>query len=288
MTGYGSGHADLGQGRVVVEVRAVNHRFLDIRMRLPGELSDHAIVIEEALRPRLERGRIEVTARLEGATLGMPTLDVERARSAFEQLSALRDELRPQEPVPLTLLSCVPELFRVPPGPPPDQVREAVRKATKQACDELESMRKREGKALSAELVEQLRRMDDHIDRIRERVPAGVEAYRERLHERIGRLVEDAGVDLEPGRLEHEVALFADRCDVAEELARLKSHGDQFRDLLAQRGTQVGRRLDFLLQEMAREANTIGSKTQDVDTTRLVVELKADVSRMREQVQNVL
>ncbi|MFW6066880.1 MAG: YicC/YloC family endoribonuclease [Myxococcota bacterium] len=288
MTGYGSGQAALGGGRASVEIRALNHRYLDVRVRLSAELADQAALVEETLRPKLERGRIEVSARLEGAALGPPVLDRERARTAFEQLCALRDQLRPEEPVPLSLLACVPDLFQVPAGPPSDVVREAVRHATLQACEDLMAMREREGAALSRDLGELLSRMEEHIERIRERVPSTVESYRERLRDRISRLLQDMGAQLDSGRLEHEVALFADRCDVAEELARLASHGSQFRELLAQRDGAVGRRLDFLLQEMAREANTVGAKTQDVDTTRLVVELKADIGRMREQVQNVL
>lgn len=288
MTGYGSGHAPLGEGRVGIEIRALNHRYLDARVRLPHELLDQTAVVEEIVRARLERGRIEVSGRLEGAALGLPTLDRDRARAAFVQLSALRDDLRPEEPVPLGLLSCVPDLFGVPPGPPADEMRDAVRSATLAACAELEAMRSREGEALAQDLFRQVEEMDGYIGTIRERIPTTVEAYRDRLRERIRRLVQDTEVELDPGRLEHEVALFADRSDVAEELARLASHGAQFRDLVAQGEALVGRRLDFLLQEMAREANTIGSKTQDVGTTRLVVELKATIGRMREQVQNVL
>lgn len=288
MTGYGSGHAALGKGRLVIEVRALNHRYLDVRLRVPGELMDQAPVLEEVARSRLERGRVEVTGRMEGAALGLPTLDRERARSAFEQLGELRDELRPDEPVPLTLLSCVPDLFQVPPGPPAEEVREAARSAVQAACDELDAMRRKEGQAMARDLSARLDAMNDHISRIAERVPAAVEEYGSRLRERIRRLMHDQDVELDPGRLEHEVALFSDRCDVAEELARLRSHGEQFRELLEGEDALVGRRLDFLLQEMAREANTIGAKTQDVETTRLVVELKADVGRMREQVQNVV
>jgi uncharacterized protein (TIGR00255 family) len=288
MTGYGSGSAAVGEGRVVIEMRALNHRYLDVRMRLPNELAEHAPQVEEVARRRLERGRIEISGRIEGVTVGMPVLDRPRARAAFEQLCELRDELRPGEPVPLTLLVCVPDLFQVAPGPEPALLAEAVRAAAEQAATDLDTMREREGAALGRELTSLLERMNTHIDEIRQGVPRSVQEYRERLRERVRRLMADQEVALDEGRLEHEVALFADRSDVAEELARLSSHGDQIVDLLRTPDARVGRRLDFLLQEMAREVNTTGAKTQAVGTTRLVVELKADIGRMREQVQNVL
>lgn len=288
MTGYGSGSAPVDGGRVVIEMRALNHRYLDVRLRLPNELAEHAPLMEELARQRLERGRIEVSGRTEGVLAGAPVLDRPRARAAFQQLCELRDELRPDEPVPLSLLASVPDLFHVAPGPDPRALAEAVRDATEEAATHLDAMRQREGAALGEEIQTLLGRLDAHVDEVRTGLPRTVHAYRERLRERVRRLISDTDVDLDEGRLEHEVALFADRSDVAEELARLASHGAQIRDLLDAPDARVGRRLDFLLQEMAREVNTLGAKTPDPETTRLVVELKADIGRMREQVQNVL
>jgi uncharacterized protein (TIGR00255 family) len=288
MTGFGVGHAAVGDGRVVVEMRAVNHRYLDVRVRLTSELGEHGATIEEVVRRRLERGRIEASAHLEGVTLGVPVLDRERARAAFDQLAALRDELQPGAPLPLSLLTCVPDLFRAAPAPASEALGEAVREAAEAAATRLDAMRQREGAALAQEILSLLAGMEEHVGQVRQRVPQVVTEYRERLRERVRRLMGDTEVALDAGRLEHEVALFADRSDVAEELARLASHGDQLRELLAAGDARVGRRLDFLLQEMAREVNTTGAKTQDLATTRLVVELKASVGRMREQVQNVL
>jgi uncharacterized protein (TIGR00255 family) len=288
MTGYGSGHAAVGDGRVIIDLRALNHRYLDVRVRLPNELVEHAPRIEEIVRNRLERGRIEVTGRVEGVVLGLPVLDRGRARAAFEQLCELRDELRPGEPVPLSLLGCVPDLFQASSGPDPKALADTVGRATEEAAADLAAMRNREGAALGQELQSLLARMDTHTDELRKRTPRALTEYRERLRERIRRLLADTEVALDEGRLEHEVALYADRSDVAEELARLTSHGEQIRELLGEQERPVGRRLDFLLQEMAREVNTTGAKSQDMAVTRLVVELKADIGRMREQVQNVL
>jgi uncharacterized protein (TIGR00255 family) len=288
MTGFGSGEAPLGRGRLVVDVRAVNHRFLDVRVRLPSELGDEAFVAEEVARRALDRGRIELGGRIEGPAGREPRLDVPRARAAFQQLGALRDELRPDEAVPLSLLAIVPDLFSTEAGPPAEQARAAVRTATEVACASLSEMRAREGERLAADLRARLVRVREVAEQLGPRVGEVVEAYRKKLRERIERLLAGTPIELDAGRLEHEVALFADRADISEELTRLVSHCEQFGALIESDERAVGRKLDFLLQEMNRETNTIGSKSSDVSTVRTVVDTKAELERMREQVQNVL
>ena len=288
MTGFGSGEAPLGRGRLVVDVRAVNHRFLDVRVRLPVELGDEAFAAEEVARRVLDRGRIEIGGRIEGPSGREPRLDVPRARAAFQQLSALRDELRPDEPVPLSLLAIVPDLFSTDAGPPAEQARAAISAATDAACASLSEMRAREGERLADDLRARLARVRAVAEQQRPRATEVVEAYRKKLRERIDRLLESSPVELDAGRLEHEVALFADRADISEEITRLLSHCEQFAALVDSDERAVGRKLDFLLQEMNRETNTIGSKSSDVATVRTVVETKAELERMREQVQNVL
>lgn len=288
MTGYGAGIAPLEGGRLVVEIRTVNHRFLDVRARFPAPLADHAAVVEEVARGQLERGRVDVTGRIEGDVAPPLILNRARAEAAFRELSALRDALSPGEPLPLALLAAVPDLFVAQKEPSGDTLREALRLATHSACTAVTEMRVREGVALRAELESRLARIDGLVASVRERVPDVVAAYRVKLKERLDFLLRETGADPDSGRLEHEVALFADRADVAEEIARLGSHLGQFRELMDDPEGVVGRRLDFLLQEIGREVNTIGSKSPDVPITRGVVEMKAEVERLREQVQNVL
>ena len=288
MTGHGVGEAALGGGRVLIEVRAVNHRFLDARVKLPVELIEHAGLVEERVRRALHRGRVEVIGRLDGDALGPPVLDMARARAAFAQLCELRDELRPEEPVPLSLLASLPELFTGRSLADHEAAREAVRAASDAACEAVNAMRDREGAALRDDLRAHLAAVGSALESARSRAPLVVEAHRERLRSRVARLLADGEVALDSGRIEHEVALFADRADVAEELARLASHCDQLNDLLASEDESAGKRIDFLLQEMSREANTIGSKSADTELSRLVIDMKASISRMREQAQNVL
>jgi uncharacterized protein (TIGR00255 family) len=286
MTGFGLGEVPLGGGKLAVEVRGVNHRFLDVRVRVPRELGDLAAFVEQVAREKLTRGRYEVALRVDGVALGAPVLDRERARAAFRALTELRDELAPGTEVPLSLLGSIPDLFVSPVDREIERLREATRAAFAASVKALDAMRAHEGKALAEDLMKRLtsvRRLAREVER---RAPDVVEAHRKRLRERADRLRASTEIDVEPGRLEQEIAMFAERSDICEELTRLESHCAQFSALLASEEA-VGRRLDFLLQEMAREANTVGAKSPDAQISHAIVEVKADIERMREQVQNV-
>jgi uncharacterized protein (TIGR00255 family) len=273
----------------VVEARATNHRFLDVHVRLPPEIADHASAGDATVRKHLERGRIDVGGRIEGTTGGDVALNADRAGSAFRALSDLRDEVAPGEPIPLSLLAAVPELFTVSDMPDAEQIREAVRAATEQACGKLTEMRETEGAALATDLKRRIQLIRDHAEGIGKECPEIVDDYRAKLRRRIEKLVDDdRNLPVDPGRLEHEIALFADRSDVSEELTRLQSHCDQFSALITPEPTPVGRRMEFLLQEMLREVNTVGSKISDLRVTRPVIDLKTELERVREQVQNVV
>jgi uncharacterized protein (TIGR00255 family) len=288
MTGYGSGRATLGDGHVVLDLRAVNHRYLDVRVRLPSRIQSRTPMVERVIRSRLERGRIDVTTRFEGQTLPQPTLDIDRARAVYQELGSLRDALSPDEPLPLSLLSCVPDLFVISRAIDEEALERALAAATDEACDAIIAMRRAEGKALAEELTSQLGDVATHVQALRTELPLMVEGRRTRLRDRLEALLEDVDAELQPARLEQEVAVLADRSDIAEELVRLDSHRSQMLELIDDSGKPIGKRIDFLLQEMARETNTIGSKVQDSAVTALVIALKTTVEQMREQAQNVL
>jgi uncharacterized protein (TIGR00255 family) len=285
MTGFGSGEAAARHdgGKLLVELRALNHRFLEVRVRSP-ELGDLTSVVEPFVRERFTRGRIEVVVHGEGLRASAPMLDRDRARSAYRDLAAMRDELAPGEPVPLSLLSAVPDLFVTREGSP-SLCREALEKAFHAAAADLDAMREREGAALAREMQEHLRRALAVVTDIEARAPETLAATHKRLRERVARLTSSAE-PVDAARLEQEIAILADRSDVAEELARLRSHCEQLAQVLSSDGP-IGRRIDFLLQEMTREVNTIGSKSADVGIARSVVELKLCIERLREQTQNV-
>ena len=286
MTGFGVGDAPLGDGRVMVELRALNHRFLDVRVRLPEELLDQSFFVEQLARESLARGRFDVGVRLEGAALPPPRFSVERARALYRGLSQLRDELAPGTELPITALTGMPDLVTTPTTADSEGARDALKAAFDAALIKLDEMRRHEGAALERELCARL----DSARRLRVTISSRggemLEAYRTRLRERLDRLLGETGVQIDAARLEAEIVILADRSDVTEELVRLDSHFDQFARLLSADGP-VGRRLDFLLQEIGRESNTIGAKSQDAPIAHLVVEMKAELERIREQVQNV-
>ena len=288
MTGYGSGRAALGDGHVVLDLRTVNHRFLDVRVRLPSRVQARTPTVERVIRARLERGRVDVTARFEGQTLPQPTLDVDRARSVYGELTALRDALNPDEPVPLALLSSVPDLFVMHHHVDEQALDHALEQAAEAACEAVMAMRDKEGNALGTELTSRLCELGESVEVLKVAVPKMLEDRRTRLRDRLNALLAGVEAELESSRVEQEIAVLADRSDVAEELVRLDSHREQMLELIGNSSAPVGKRIDFLLQEMAREANTIGSKVHDGNLTPHVIALKACIEQMREQAQNVL
>lgn len=287
MTGHGVGEAPLGAGRLEVEVRAVNHRGFEARSRLPAELAEHTGFVEETARRILGRGRVEILCRFESSEVPGLALDVARARAAFEELTSLRDALAPREPIPLGLLGSVPGLFSAR-SVDLRTARASLGLATERACEGVAEMRAREGDALAHDLESRLEGVLALLGAIERRAPIAVDDARRRLASRVERLL-GAHAALDASRLEQEIVVLADRCDVSEECTRLGCHGAQMRELLVGHPEPApGRRLDFLLQEMQREVNTIGQKCCDLDVSRAVIEMKLEVERMREQVQNLL
>lgn len=294
MTGFGSGVVEVpgregSVARVQADVRAVNHRFVDIHARMPVELQQFQAQVEELIRTRVARGRIELQLRIEGEVDSPPQLDVDRARAAYEQLRTLRDAIAPEEAVPLQLLASVPGLFRPGARATDDAtLREGIISAVEEALQGVETMRLREGRATAQDLSHALENLRARIAQLRVLSPRVGEAYRKRLHERLGVLLAGSAHGLDDGRLEQEVAIFADRADVTEELARLGAHCDQFGEIMLASGASHGRKLEFLLQEMGREVNTLGAKVPDAEIRKIVVAMKSDLEKMREQAANIL
>jgi len=300
MTGYGVGDVALSRGRVIAEVRSVNGRALDVRVRLPEALGDLTLWAEQLVRRKLRRGRVEATVRTEGYLSAPVEIDRVRAESALAALHELASNIDPNTSVPLTLLGAVPGLF-VPRGKDIDELRRASQEAIEFALTDLERARIREGEATRRDLMLRLESLVAAHKRLRERAAEMPKTARDRLKERLARLDVE---QLDPGRLEAEVALLAQRADVSEELARLETHFEHFlvivdgkhgREAPSRSGgpgalpdaTLTGRHLDFLLQEMAREVATLGAKAQDSAVSREVVVMRVELERMREQVQNV-
>jgi uncharacterized protein (TIGR00255 family) len=286
MTGFGSGRGAAGGEQAEVEVRSVNHKFIEVKARLPRELSALEVEVVRAVKDRLARGGVDVTVRRTAAAgVLAPRVDgalAEAYAAAFREIKArlaLSGEITVSDVLAADGVVRLEER-EVDLG----AARAALSEALASALDALGAMRAREGEALARDLEGRLAAVETLVARVAELSPRAVELQRARLAERVAELAR--GVSIDPGRLEQEVALFADRTDVVEETTRLASHLAQARALLAS-GEPAGRRLDFLVQEMHREANTIGSKSQSGEISAVVVSLKAEIERMREQVQNV-
>ncbi len=289
MTGYGHGSAEAPGFRARAEVRCVNNRFADLRLRLPAELLPREAELRARVLARVRRGRIEMDVRIEGDRASSPlVLNRPLARAVLEAARALREELGAKGEAAVSDLLQVPGMLLASPGESGLGEKEigAVERAVDAALLALDAERRREGEVLRADLVARARTMEALVAEIAERAAGVPAAARRKLTERLRVLTEGAALD--PGRLEQEAAFLADRADVTEELVRLRGHLAQTAALLeAGDGEPVGKRLDFLLQEVHREANTIHAKSADVEVSRLVLALKAEAEKVREQVQNV-
>ncbi|MCA9539330.1 MAG: YicC family protein [Myxococcales bacterium] len=278
--------------RYSAEVRSVNHRYLDIKIRLPRELSAAEGFVRREVEARLARGRVDVNLSA-GIGDASPPSHVAVNRKLAAAVRAAHAELAAHFAVPdvcdsSTLAAWPGVIEAVAPEADEAEAAAALGPALGEALDALSAMRAAEGDALSRLLSTHLDAIEKHRAVLLADAPAQATAYRARLESRLREMLDRLGADADPTRVVHEVAVFAERTDVAEELGRLASHLAQARDMLAAPSAEgVGRRLDFLCQEMFREANTIGSKVQSVEMVQRVVELKAELERLREQVQNV-
>lgn len=287
MTGYGKAEVDFATGRIIVEIRSVNHRYGEIFVKLPRLFLPFENDIKKAVSQRLKRGKIEVFVQREESVAGAagPAVNLPLARSYYRAFSSIREALGLAEEVSLALIAAQKDVIGAGESvAAPESVPEELVEAVQRAADSLDAMRSREGEALLEDLRKRRSLLSVIIDRVAERSPLVVAEFAARIKERVAQLVLDSTVT--DDRLAQEVAIMADRCDITEELVRFNSHLQQFDETL-RLNEPVGRKLDFLLQEINREVNTIGSKANDAEIALCVVELKAELERIREQVQNI-
>ncbi len=289
MTGYGRGTAERSGFSAVAEIRSVNHRYTDFKLR--GSPLDPGLEeqVAGAVRARIERGAliVSVNVRNHGGGGGV-RIDLAAARRAYQALTEMAAELRLPGTVDLALICAQPGVIQPADDPGDSDVLAAcVLAALDQAIDALIAMREAEGQALARDLGGRLDRLEATVTEL-ERLAAGAPADAQtRLHARLERLLATGKLDVDRDRLAQEVAILADRHDVSEELVRLRSHVVQTRSAMTGDPRSVGRQLGFLVQELGRELNTVGAKSQSAEVARLIVEAKAELEKMREQVQNV-
>lgn len=288
MTGYGRGSVTGQNFTVSVDIKTVNNRFLDVHLRLGSELSSLEADVKRQISSRLSRGRVDATVTFERT--GEVAYELNRPLIAG-YLTALRSMQREFEIAgepDINILARLPGVMQPARDGLNEEMRAGIEQAISQAIDELERMRGREGEELKAEMSARLDEIARHVPVIEQGASVLVDAYRARLQKRVGELLARDGqtMELDPARLAQEVAYLADRSDISEEIARLRSHLIQFRETIEGEG-DTGKRLDFLLQELNREANTVLSKSTDLTIKEAALAIKAEVEKLREQVQNV-
>jgi uncharacterized protein (TIGR00255 family) len=287
MTGYGRVEKVLEDRNITVEAKSVNHRFLEIFLRTPSALFPLETEYKKKISERFKRGRIEVSIRFEGegADVSKVNLNLKIARDYFDVLNRLKKEFNLESPISLKTLTGFRDIFT-----PPAEVQlnpeflDQVEKTFLESLAMLNNMRQEEGIAMFKDMDMRLKTITGILETIKLRAPQVVTEYQKRLAERIKELT--AGYALDDARLTQEVAIMAERIDITEEIVRMRSHICQFEELLLSEGTE-GKKIDFLLQEMNREVNTIGSKSSDVEITRQVIEVKSELGKLREQAQNI-
>jgi uncharacterized protein (TIGR00255 family) len=285
MTGFGAAEGVVGTMRVAVELRSVNHRFFNATIRLPGELSRWESEVREALRRRISRGHVSLSARVERDATATPGIDEARFRGYVELLRDLKTRFDLGGELDLATILRMPDVMTSGTEPTEGSVRELVT-LVDGAAEALATARAEEGARLVTYLRERLALVEEAVARIAVRAPQRLVEQRDRLREAVRELTD--GVSFDEQRVAMEIAVLADRLDVQEELSRFGSHLTAFRDTLSRGdGEPVGKRLGFLLQELLREANTTGSKSNDAAMLADVVSIKEELERIREQVENL-
>jgi uncharacterized protein (TIGR00255 family) len=290
MTGFGVASTEVEGARFVVEVRSLNSKYFKAQMRLPEELQGLEAELETALAKKLSRGSVVVTVHFNDTSANAAaSINAEALRRYLEQLrEAVGTEMNSTR-TDLGALLALPGVVMDPVGEELlDRVRPVLLDLVNEACAGVLTMRCREGSTLHGELHKHRQRIADRLAVVAERAPGVVDQYQQRLRDRINALLAESGQAVRDEDLMREVAVYAERSDIAEEVTRLQGHLEQFAEIIdAGNDDPAGRTLDFLTQEMLREANTIASKCLDVEISRHIVEIKGAIDRIKEQVQNV-
>ena len=286
MTGFGSADGAIGEARASVEIRTVNHRFFSPNLKLPSAFARWEGEIRELLRQKIARGYVTLTARVDHEAAARPVIDEARVAHYAATLRELQKKLALGGEIDLATILRLPDVVTAPTDQAEPAVGEALTGLVGKAIDNLITMRRAEGAQLAAFLVERVDAVEGRLARIEERAPIRLKEQHERIKRTVGELIGGAGAD--PQRIAQEVAILADKLDVAEELDRFRSHLSAFRETVRSNTSEpVGKRLGFILQEMVREANTVGSKANDAPILDDVIAVKEELERIREQVENL-
>ena len=286
MTGYGRGNISKNDREYQIEIKSVNHRYLDISVKMPRQLSYLEDAIKKEISSRVKRGKVDIfitfnNNSLEGRTIKINT---ELAHAYIEELKQLAKKEKILSDIQVTEISKYPDVLNIKNEQDDDKIKEEVIEVLNDAIDNFISMRQAEGSKISEDLLKRLDYIQEKVNEISKLSTGLIEEYVVKLETRIKEIFKDQEIDKQ--RLAQEVVIYADKCSVEEEITRLNSHILQFKNLLNS-DEAVGKKLDFIVQEMNRETNTIGSKANNLDITNRVIDLKTEIENIREQIQNI-
>ncbi|PAB58860.1 YicC/YloC family endoribonuclease [Anaeromicrobium sediminis] len=288
MTGFGRGENADNKRQFTVEIKTVNHRYNDIVIRMPKKLNYLEENIKKLVKEKINRGRVEIYVSLENVGQSEVNISLNRELAAeyIDVLKTLSKEFQIVDDISATFVSKFPEVVKIEDKEEDqEEIWNCLKVSVMGALEQLVNMRLEEGQKLALDIEKRCYNIDNVVEEIKLRSPKIVEEHREKLRQRIEDMLGDS-YEIDDQRLAVEVAYMADKSNITEEIVRLKSHIDQLNNSLKSTGS-IGRKLDFLIQEMNREINTIGSKTNDLEVTNYVVDVKSELEKIREQVQNI-
>ncbi len=288
MTGYGRGETKSDSTNFVVEMKSVNHRYNDIIIRMPKKLSVLEERIRKLIKSSIKRGRIETYISIveSGETDIKIAPNVDLVKQYYASLKEIKNEIGLKDEITLSQLTSFPDVFKVENEEQDEElIWQSLKPAINDALSSLIHMRKIEGSKLAEDIKNRGKKIYDIVKSIESRAPQIVKEYRDKLMDRVKELT-DGTVEIDENRIAVEVSIYADRSNITEELVRLCSHLEQLNAILDESGA-IGRKIDFLIQEMNREINTIGSKSSDIEISSAVIEVKSELEKIREQVQNI-
>ena len=289
MTGFGRGEYTDGKRSIIAEIKSVNHRYSDITVKMPRRYTFAEDKIKNAVKDKIRRGKVDVSIIVENITENDVNIKLNSmlAKQYYDNLTELRGEFDLSGDISLQFLASLPDVMKaIPDVEDEEEITKAILEAVSEAAANLEKMRAVEGEKLAEDLIAKGEHIKEILDKIAERAPQVVTDYTARMKERIQELV-GSSVQVPEDRILVEAAVFADKCAIDEEITRLNSHLVQLRNIIEKSSQPDGKKLDFLVQEMNREANTIGSKANDITITNYMLEIKSEIEKIREQVQNI-
>lgn len=288
MTGFSMGEYKDDKYNISVECKTINHKYLDVNPRLPRKVSFLEDRLRQLVKDYISRGRVDMFIKFDTVSSSGAKLvyDEDLAKQYFEILKRIKDGFDLKQEINPVEISKFPEIVSVTEAEDDEEILwNALREASEKALMSLSNMRKEEGTKLEKDIIERSNLLEKYIDDVERFSDTVVEDYRSRLNQRIGEILENPAL-VDEARLAQEVAIYADKSSITEEIVRFRSHINQLRNTIVN-DDSIGRKLDFLIQEMNREVNTIGSKSSAIDITNLVIQIKAELEKIREQVQNI-